>query len=83
MMLELDTFSGIKISGFEPIRATLGSGHERSNKKLKSDSTLAGLRCYLMRVWNNIPQADIRNLVNNMQRQCDPVIAAEGGHTRY
>lgn len=45
--------------------------------------TLAELGPALVNIWNNIPQAFVRNLVSSMRRRCVACIDANGGHTRY
>lgn len=45
--------------------------------------TLDQLRASLIRVYNDIPQAFIRNLINSMRRRIRAVLDANGGHTRY
>ena len=37
----------------------------------------------LLEEWNNIPQAQINNLIHSMRRRCQAVSNARGGHTRY
>ncbi|GFU97901.1 transposable element Tc1 transposase [Trichonephila clavipes] len=34
-------------------------------------------------IWNTLPQADIKNLLNSMPRRVAALIAARGGHTKY
>ena len=41
------------------------------------------LRDALLEEWNNIPQAQINNLIHSMRRRCQAVSNARGGHTRY
>ena len=41
------------------------------------------LRDALLEEWNNIPQAQINNLIHSMHRCCQAVSNARGGHTRY
>ena len=41
------------------------------------------LRDALLEEWNNIPQAQINNLIYSMGRRCQAVSNACGGHTRY
>jgi hypothetical protein len=45
--------------------------------------TLAEMGLALIRIWNNIPQAFLNNLVRSMRRRCQACINANGGHTRY
>ena len=45
--------------------------------------TLEQLSHTLINIWNNIPQAFLRNVVDSMKRRCQACIAANGGHTRY
>ena len=41
------------------------------------------LRDALLEEWNNIPQAQINNLIHSMRRRCQAVSNARGGYTRY
>ena len=41
------------------------------------------LRDALLEEWNNIPQAQINNLIHSMRHRCQAVSNARGGHTRY
>ena len=41
------------------------------------------LRDTLLEEWNNIPQAQINNLIHSMCRRCQAVSNARGGHTHY
>ena len=41
------------------------------------------LRDALLEEWNNIPQAQINNLIHSNRRRCQTVNNARGGHTRY
>ena len=41
------------------------------------------LRDALLEEWNNIPQAQINNLIHSMRRRCQAVSNAHGGHTCY
>ena len=41
------------------------------------------LRDALLEEWNNIPQAQINNLIHSMRRRCQAVSNARSGHTRY
>lgn len=45
--------------------------------------SLNDLRELLPRLWNQIPQEMFNNLVCSMQRRCQAVIDARGGHTLY
>lgn len=46
-------------------------------------TTLQELGNALVEEWNNLPLADIRVLIHSMNRRCQAVIRARGGHTRY
>jgi len=46
-------------------------------------TTLRDLRLALLEEWENIPQENIRTLVDSMPQKCQAVIEAEGGVTRY
>ena len=41
------------------------------------------LREALLEEWNNIPQAEINNLIHSMRRRCQAVSNAHSGHTHY
>ena len=41
------------------------------------------LRDALLEEWNNIPQAQVNNLIHSMRRCCQAVSNARGGHTCY
>ena len=41
------------------------------------------LRDALLEEWNNIPQAQINNLIHSMRRHCQALSNARDGHTRY
>lgn len=45
--------------------------------------TLAQLRLTLQRIWENIDQVFIRNLILSMPNRCQAVINSRGGNTRY
>ena len=45
--------------------------------------TVAVLRQEVVRQWNLLAQNEIRPYIGSMRRRWEPVIEAEGGHTRY
>lgn len=45
--------------------------------------TMEQVRNLLPQLWHQIPQENFNNLITSMQRRCQAVIEAHGGHTRY
>ena len=61
---------------WDQMKRTLRSMHP-------APQNLPQLRAALTNIWNNIPQRNMRNLVNSMRRRCTAVLNARGGYTRY
>ena len=55
----------------------------RVRRRLNQPANFNELRQALIQEWNNIPQAEINNLVNYMRRRYNAVVNSRGGHTRY
>lgn len=60
---------------------------DRMGREVRAEAnppeTLAQLRLTLQRIWENMDQVLIRNLILSMPNRCQAVINARGGNTRY
>ena len=66
-----------------PIEHLWDEMERRLSKLDPQPANLDQLRESCIRVYNEIPQAFIRNLINCMRRRINAVIKANGGHTMY
>ena len=55
----------------------------RLSQRPNQPQTLDELENALREEWNNLPQQNMVNLIMSMQRRCQAVLRAHGGHTVY
>ena len=55
----------------------------RLSQRPNQPQTLDDLENALREEWNNLPQQNLETLIMSMQRRCQAVLRAHGGHTEY
>ena len=56
---------------------------QAATRHLRGNTTLQQFARILQRVWDNLEQQVIRNLINSMRRRCAAVIESNGGPIPY
>jgi len=66
-----------------PIEHVWDQLQRQLSQRPNQPQTLDDLENSLREEWNNLPQQNIVNLIMSMQRRCQAVLNAHGGHTEY
>ena len=66
-----------------PIEHVWDQLQHRLSQRPNQPQTLDELENALREEWNNLPQQNMVNLIMSMQRRCQAVLRARGGHTEY
>lgn len=66
-----------------PIEHLWDNLKQRIGRRVPVPATLQELKIAAVEEWNNIPQAEIQDLINSVPRRLLEVIRARGGNTRY
>ena len=66
-----------------PIQHVWDQLQHRLSQRPNQPQTLDELENALREEWNNLPQQNMVNLIMSMQRRCQAVLRARGGHTEY
>ena len=61
---------------WDEIQRRINNDNERPNNAIE-------LRDAIIRAWQTIPRRFINRLIQSMNRRCEEVVNANGGHTRY
>ena len=72
-----------KSPDLNPIEHVCDNLHTRVRQRQNLPGNVNELGDALLEEWNNIPQAQINNLIHSMRRRCQAVSNARRGHTRY
>ena len=72
-----------KSPDLNPIEHLWDNLYTRVRQRQNPPGNVNELRDALLEEWNNIPQAQMNNLIHSMHRRCQAVSKARGGHTRY
>ena len=72
-----------KSPDLNPIEHLWDNLDTRVRRRQNPPGNVNKLREDLLEEWNNIPQAQINNLIYSMRRRCQAVMNVRDGHTRY